>query len=34
MMAATIIMTIPMIIIFLSFQNQFVETGRAAAVKG
>ncbi|MDY6894636.1 MAG: carbohydrate ABC transporter permease [Thermotogota bacterium] len=34
MMAATIIMTIPMIIIFLSFQKQFVETGRAAAVKG
>ena len=34
MMAATIIMTIPMIIIFLSFQNQFVETGRAVAVKG
>lgn len=34
MMAATIIMTIPMIIIFLSFQKQFVETGRAVAVKG
>jgi multiple sugar transport system permease protein len=34
MMAATIIMTIPMIIIFLSFQNQFVETGRAVSVKG
>lgn len=34
MMAATIIMTIPMVIIFLSFQNQFVETGRAVAVKG
>ncbi|MCD6449263.1 MAG: carbohydrate ABC transporter permease [Thermotogaceae bacterium] len=34
MMAATILMTIPMIIIFLSFQNQFVETGRFSSLKG
>ena len=34
MMAASIFMTIPMIIIFLSFQKQFIETGRAVAVKG
>jgi len=33
-MAASIIMTVPMIIIFLSFQKEFVETGRSAAVKG
>lgn len=34
LMAASIIMTVPMVIIFLSFQKEFVETGRSAAVKG
>ncbi|MGB9614463.1 MAG: carbohydrate ABC transporter permease [Fervidobacterium sp.] len=34
MMAASIFMTIPMIIIFLSFQKNFIETGKAVAVKG
>ncbi|MCD6238524.1 MAG: carbohydrate ABC transporter permease [Thermotogae bacterium] len=34
MMAASILMTIPMLIIFLSFQRQFVETGVTSAVKG
>ena len=34
MMAATILMTIPMIIIFFSFQKQFVETGKLSALKG
>ncbi|HOO75508.1 MAG TPA: carbohydrate ABC transporter permease, partial [Tepiditoga sp.] len=34
LMAGSILMTIPMIIIFLSFQKQFIETGRTAAVKG
>jgi ABC-type sugar transport system permease subunit len=34
MMAASILMTIPMIIIFLFFQNQFIESGKASAIKG
>lgn len=34
MMAASIFMTIPMIIIFLSFQKYFVESGKAVAIKG
>lgn len=34
MMAASIFMTIPIIIIFLSLQKQFVETGATSAVKG
>ncbi|MBM7558251.1 carbohydrate ABC transporter permease [Marinitoga litoralis] len=34
MMAASILMTIPMIIIFLSFQNQFIESGKSSAIKG
>jgi len=34
MMAASIFMTIPMLIIFLSFQRYFIETGKAVAVKG
>lgn len=34
LMAGSILMTIPMIIIFLSFQKQFVETGKVSAVKG
>lgn len=34
MMAASILMTIPMVIIFLSFQNQFIETGKSSALKG
>lgn len=34
MMAASLLMTIPMIVIFLSFQRYFVETGVSSAVKG
>ncbi|QTA37221.1 carbohydrate ABC transporter permease [Thermosipho ferrireducens] len=34
MMAASLFMTVPMLIIFLSFQKQFIETGKAIAVKG
>ncbi|HEU24559.1 MAG: ABC transporter permease [Mesoaciditoga sp.] len=34
MMAASLLMTIPMIIIFLSFQRYFVETSTSSAVKG
>ena len=34
MMAATIMMTIPMIVIFLVFQRYFVETGISAGLKG
>jgi multiple sugar transport system permease protein len=34
MMSATIMMTIPMIVIFLSFQKNFVDTGASTAVKG
>ncbi|MDN5341910.1 MULTISPECIES: carbohydrate ABC transporter permease [Oceanotoga] len=34
LMAGSILMTIPMIIIFLSFQKQFVETGKVSAIKG
>ena len=34
MMAATIMMTIPMIVIFLIFQRYFVETGISAGLKG
>ncbi len=34
MMAATIMMTLPMVIIFLVFQRYFVETGIAAGLKG
>jgi len=34
MMAASILMTVPMIVIFLSFQRQFVETGVTSAIKG
>ncbi len=34
MMAASLLMTIPMIVIFLSFQRYFVETGISSAVKG
>ncbi|NPU90144.1 MAG: carbohydrate ABC transporter permease [Fervidobacterium sp.] len=34
MMAASIFMTLPMLIIFLSFQRYFIETGKAVAVKG
>ncbi|WP_448378758.1 carbohydrate ABC transporter permease [Fervidobacterium sp.] len=34
MMAASIFMTIPMLIIFLAFQRYFIETGKAVAVKG
>ncbi|ODN29925.1 carbohydrate ABC transporter permease [Fervidobacterium thailandense] len=34
MMAASIFMTVPMIIIFLSFQKYFVESGKAVAIKG
>ncbi len=34
MMAASLLMTVPMLIIFIIFQKQFVETGKSAAVKG
>lgn len=34
MMAASIMMTIPMIIIFLIFQRQFIDTGVSSGVKG
>ncbi len=34
MMSASILMTVPMIVIFLSLQKQFVETGATSAVKG
>ena len=34
MMAASILMTVPMIVIFLSLQKQFVETGATSALKG
>ncbi|BBJ28815.1 carbohydrate ABC transporter permease [Athalassotoga saccharophila] len=34
MMAASLLMTVPMIIIFLSFQRYFVETSTSSAVKG
>lgn len=34
MMAATILMTVPMVIIFLVFQRYFVETGITAGLKG
>ncbi|MGC9219459.1 MAG: carbohydrate ABC transporter permease, partial [Athalassotoga sp.] len=34
MMAASLLMTIPMIVIFLSFQRYFVETDISSAVKG
>jgi len=34
MMAASLMMTIPMIIIFLIFQKQFVDSGVSAGVKG
>lgn len=34
MMAATIMMTIPMVVIFLIFQRYFVETGISAGLKG
>jgi multiple sugar transport system permease protein len=34
MMAASLLMTIPMIVIFLSFQRYFVETDVSSAVKG
>ncbi|AEH51603.1 carbohydrate ABC transporter permease [Pseudothermotoga thermarum] len=34
MMAASLLMTIPMIVIFLIFQKQFIETGKATAIKG
>ncbi len=34
MMAASILMTVPMIVIFLSLQKQFVETGATNALKG
>ncbi len=34
MMSASILMTVPMLVIFLSFQREFVETGVTSAVKG
>ncbi len=34
MMAATIMMTLPMVVIFLAFQRYFVETGVASGLKG